>query len=82
MIRSISTNRQERLQEFLRQVRIEANLRQIDVATRLGVPQSFVSKYESGVRRLDLVELGLVCAAVGIALTEFVSRFERADHAA
>jgi transcriptional regulator with XRE-family HTH domain len=82
MTRSIFTNRQDRLQELLRQVRTEANLRQVDVAARLGMPQSFVSKYESGIRRLDLVELSLVCAAVGITLTEFVSRFERADDAA
>jgi transcriptional regulator with XRE-family HTH domain len=82
MTRSIFTNRQDRLQELLRQVRIEANLRQVDVAARLGMPQSFVSKYESGIRRLDLVELGLVCTAVGITLTEFVSRFEGSDDAA
>ncbi len=51
-------------------------MRQVDVATRLGVPQSFVSKYESGERRLDLVELQQVCAAIGISLKEFVHRFE------
>ncbi len=51
-------------------------MRQVDVATRLGVPQSFVSKYESGERRLDLVELQQVCAAIGISLKEFVRRFE------
>jgi transcriptional regulator with XRE-family HTH domain len=37
---------------------------QADVAGRLGRPQSFVSKYESGERRLDVVEFLVVCAAV------------------
>ena len=41
-------------------------------------PQSFVSKYESGERRLDLVEMDQVCRAIGIDLGEFVRRFEEA----
>jgi transcriptional regulator with XRE-family HTH domain len=41
----------------LRQARIEAGLTQIEVARHLGRPQSFVSKAESGERRLDIVEM-------------------------
>ena len=74
--KSIYTTQQERLQALLRQVRIEAGLRQVDLAQRLGEPQSFVSKYESGQRRLDLVELRQVCDAMGIRLVELVRRFE------
>ena len=50
---------------LLRTIRQEAGLRQVDVAQRLGRPQSFVSKYESGQRRLDLVELRAICGALG-----------------
>ena len=39
-------------------------------------PQSFVSKYEIGERRLDLIELREVCAALGVPLLEFVKQFE------
>lgn len=67
----------ERLQALLRQIRAEAGLRQSDLAQRLGQPQSFVSKYESGERRLDLLEIRDICTAVGISLQEFVRRFER-----
>ncbi len=44
---------------FLGQVkdRIEAGLTQVDVAQSLGKPQSFISKCESGERRVDFVEL-------------------------
>jgi transcriptional regulator with XRE-family HTH domain len=42
---------------------------------KLAVPQSVVSKYESGERRLDLMELNDVCAAMGVPLVEFVKRF-------
>jgi transcriptional regulator with XRE-family HTH domain len=49
----------------------------MELASRLGVPQSFVSKYESGERRLDVLELRLVCQAVGVSLQEFVRRLEK-----
>ena len=76
MKKSVSSTLQEYLQTLLRQIRLEAGLRQADLAKRLGQPQSFVSKYESGERRLDLLELRQVCTALGISLEEFVCRFE------
>jgi transcriptional regulator with XRE-family HTH domain len=57
-------------------VRLEAGLRQTDVAKKLGKPQSFISDYESGERRLDLLELQAVCEVVGIKVSDFVGRFE------
>jgi transcriptional regulator with XRE-family HTH domain len=78
LTQEVLTSQQECLRELLRRVRQEAELRQIDVAKRLEKPQSFVSKYESGERRLDLVELRQVCAALEISLEAFVQRFELA----
>lgn len=69
---------QEQLQALLRQLRTEAGLTQTDVAQRLGQPQSFVSKYESGERRLDILELREVCQVIGISLPEFIRRLEEA----
>ena len=65
----------ERLQALLRQLRIEAGLRQADLAQELGFPQTMVSKYELGERRLDLPELDLICGALGISLVEFVKKY-------
>jgi len=76
MQKSIFTARQERLQELLRQKRLNVGLRQSDLAARLRQPQSFVSKYESGERRLDLIELEQICHALGVSLVEFVREFE------
>jgi transcriptional regulator with XRE-family HTH domain len=75
MAKSIYSAGQERLQELLRQSRAEAGLSQTDLAKRLRKPQSFVSKYESGERRLDLVELKKICDALGTDLVQFVARF-------
>lgn len=44
------------LREILREARTAAGIRQSDLAELLGVPQSFVSKYESGERLLSFVE--------------------------
>jgi transcriptional regulator with XRE-family HTH domain len=41
----------------LKQARKAAGLTQAQVARKLSKPQSFVSKFESGERRLDFVEL-------------------------
>ncbi len=77
MPRTIYTAEQQRLTELLRQLRLDAGLRQEDLAKKLRRPQSFVSKYEIGQRRLDLVELREICRALGVPLVEFVRQFER-----
>lgn len=46
--------------------RERAKLTQAELASRLGKPQSFVSKYESGERRLDVIEFILVCNALEV----------------
>jgi len=72
----MSTNsRRDGYLKLLRQIRKDAGLRQLDVASHLNVPQSLVSKYESGERRLDLLELEQVCVACGIDLSGFIKRF-------
>lgn len=70
-------DRYERLAQLLRDFRASAALTQTEVATALGKPQSYVSKYESGERRLDLVELAEICPVLGITLTDFAQAFER-----
>ncbi|MGA2771978.1 MAG: helix-turn-helix transcriptional regulator [Bryobacteraceae bacterium] len=73
-----SVRPQEQLRSLLRSIRTEAGLTQTDVAQRLKQPQSFVSKYESGERRLDVLELREVCRAIGVPLPEFIKSLEQA----
>ncbi|MGA2984328.1 MAG: helix-turn-helix transcriptional regulator [Terriglobia bacterium] len=67
----------ERLRVLLISLRSEARLRQIDLAERLGKPQSFVSKYENGERRLDLAEVYSICKALNISFVAFAERLEK-----
>lgn len=64
-----------RLAALLRQVRLDANITQLQLAEKIGQTQSYVSKYENGEQRLDLIELEAVCKAIGISLTDFVERY-------
>ncbi len=52
------------MRELLFAERERQGLTQVDVAAALGKPQSYVSKYERGERRLDLVEFVLVAQAM------------------
>jgi len=45
--------------------RRQANVTQQELAARLGKPQSFVSEYERGQRRVDVIELLVISRALG-----------------
>jgi len=75
--KKIIKKQQLALTKTLYSLRIGAGLKQTDLAEILNVPQSFVSKIETGERRLDLVELKAVVQAMGATLTEFVIEFEK-----
>jgi transcriptional regulator with XRE-family HTH domain len=47
-----------------------------ELARRLRVPQSFVSKYERGERRLELAEAILILEHLGVSLRTFSRRLE------
>jgi transcriptional regulator with XRE-family HTH domain len=68
--------KQEILLSLLRDARERKGLRQADVAAALKCPQTRVSKYELGTRRLDLLELRAVCKVLGLSLVEFVRTFD------
>jgi len=67
-----------RLVSLLRELRIEAGLTQADLAARIEKDQTYISRYESGQRRLDVLEVREICQVVGITLEEFAKRLEGA----
>jgi len=64
------------VQTLLRQIRLDAGLTQWDVAARLQMPQSYVSKYEAGTRRLDICELRRVLDALEMPLETFCAQLD------
>ena len=69
-------DQQRKLRALLRSIRVDAGLTQSELASRLDRDQTFVSKYESGERRLDVLELREVCQAIG---TDFVTVVRKLD---
>jgi len=63
---------------MVRKARREKGMTQKALAVILGVPQSYVSKYELGERRIDLVETFEICRALDIDFVAFVRQFIRA----
>jgi transcriptional regulator with XRE-family HTH domain len=68
---------EQTLRETLKSLRLAAGMRQGDLAVALGQPQSFVSKVESGERRLDILEFRRFCRALGVDASEV---FASLDH--
>ncbi len=65
-MRSNHDKRQETLRNLLREARKKAELTQVELATKLGQYKGYVSNYETGERRLDVVEFLEVAEALGV----------------
>lgn len=76
MVGMARDTRYEHFQAALVEARQKNNLTQQEVASRVGKPQSYVSKYESGERRLDVVEFLDVCKALGVKPISILERLD------
>ncbi|CAM2148265.1 XRE family transcriptional regulator [Pararobbsia alpina] len=74
MAHPIHDRRYQLVASELAAIRKERGLLQIDVAERLRRPQAYVSKVESGVRRVDLIELIDFLAALEMEPKAFLDR--------
>ena len=66
------TQRYARLLAELRRARLGAGLTQVEVAEQLNAYASYVSKCESGERRIDVIELAEFCRVYGVGLAAFL----------
>lgn len=67
MSRALASPSHAALRGLLVKARKEAQLTQQQVAAKLGVPQSYVSKYEKGERKLDVIEFLALCDVLGVS---------------
>lgn len=64
MPKSIFTDANQVVVDAIISARKSAGLRQEDVASKLGKNQSFISRIESGQRRVDLIEFYAIALAM------------------
>ena len=77
MEKSIHSEEYEVFVRLLRDARKMRRFTQTDLAEKLDRPQSFVSKIETGERRLDLVEFLFVAKALRLDASKFVRKLSR-----
>lgn len=77
MKKYLNSIEQNILLEMLYQLRTASGLKQSDLAKQLKINQSFISKIESGERRIDLFELRSILSCFGTNLLEFIGELER-----
>ena len=66
MTRSAFTRKYAQFRRLLAEARRAKGLTQVELAKKLGRPQSFVSKFECGERRLDVIEFLEVARALKV----------------
>ena len=76
MDKELYNKRWKTFREVLKMERKHHKISQKNLAKRLGIEQSYISKTEIGDRRLDIIELLDYCDAMSLTLTEFVFRME------
>lgn len=74
MAKSLHTPEYEQFRKLLLLAREESGLTQLEVATRLAKPQSFVAKYEGGERRVDVIEYIEICQALNVDPIDLINK--------
>ncbi|QPZ92586.1 helix-turn-helix domain-containing protein [Thioclava atlantica] len=77
MPKTLGDQRHDALIRYLIEKRSEAGLKQVELAERMKVYQSFIARLESGQRRVDVVELVKLGEVLGFDPTEIVDRLTK-----
>lgn len=76
MTNSVFTKRYNRFRELLIAARKEKGLTQVELARKLSRMQSYVSKYERGERRLDVIEFLEITRALNLNPEQFLKQLD------
>jgi transcriptional regulator with XRE-family HTH domain len=76
MDKSIYNNEYHNLINKLRELRLKKQWTQARLASKIGVDQTFISKIETCERRLDVIELKIICAALNKPFVDFIASLQ------
>ncbi len=76
MEKTLNSKRYEFVCQMLRDARIAVGLTQVELASRLQIHQTEVSRVERGVRRLDLLETHDWLHALDVPLLDFLQELD------
>ena len=76
MVASLHSFKHEIFRNLLIEARKNAQLTQVQLAEKLNIAQSFVSKYERGERRLDFTEFIEISELLGIDSSLFIISYK------
>jgi len=74
MSKSIYSKEYKKVVDRLKKARLNASLKQEEVASKLKKPQSYISKIESGERRVDITELKQLAKIYKKNITYFINK--------
>ena len=76
MLRKRDNVQEEKLRLFLRMKRKKMGLSQVELSEMCNLPQSFVSKYETGERYLTFLEVLSLCKLININIFDLIKELE------
>ena len=77
MPNSMHSQKYQIFREMLVDARLKSGLTQMELAQKINKPQSYVSKYERGERRLDFTEFIEVVIAFKMNINVFIERYQK-----
>ncbi len=77
MTASVFSEKYIQFRELLISYRKNKSITQIELAEKLGKPQSYISKYESGERRIDVIEFIEICEALQIDPNTVINQIKK-----
>ena len=72
---SLHSHHYQIFRKLLVAARAHSGLTQVQIADQLGKPQSFISKYERGERRLDFTEFVELADVLRVDVSDFVDNY-------
>ncbi|HJW86818.1 MAG TPA: helix-turn-helix transcriptional regulator [Candidatus Brocadiaceae bacterium] len=76
---SLFTKEYERFRKLLEKYRQDNKITQSELAVKLARPQSYISKYENGERRLDVIEFLEIAKVLKINISAFFKELENGE---